>query len=232
MGSSRLPGKVLKDIAGKTMLERVVTRVRVCERVSEVVVATTVESADDAVVTECARLEAPVHRGSVLDVLDRYHGAACAHAAQAVVRVTSDCPLIDPRVVDEIIGAFVRDGSDYASNSIEHSYPRGLDAEVFTMAALERSHREARIDFERVHVTPYIYRHPEIFRLTSVRMAESHADLRWTVDTPEDLELARLLYARVGRDAFGWRDALAVVEADPTLRGVNQHIRQKALEEC
>ncbi len=135
-GSTRLPGKVLRDIGGATMLARVVRRVKRARRVDEVVVATTTEAADDAVVAECAKIGAGVFRGSELDVLGRYYRAACAAQAEVVVRITSDCPLIDPELVDRVIDARAAHDVDYVSNSLEKTYPRGVDAEAMTFAAL------------------------------------------------------------------------------------------------
>lgn len=233
MGSSRLPGKVLADVAGETMLVRVVTRLARARWVDAVVVATSTLPADDAVAEEAARLGVAVFRGSEDDVLDRYLGAARREGADWVVRVTADCPLVDPELVDGLVARFAEAGPDYASNSLERTYPRGLDVEVFTRAALETAAAEATSTHERVHVTPFLYQHPERFRLLSVTApgGEDHSHLRWTVDTAEDLELARRLYRRLGGDGFGWRDALAVVRAEPELADVNRGVRQKSLEE-
>lgn len=232
MGSSRLPGKVLMDIGGHTMLARVVRRLRRCASLDVVVVATSGLPADDAVAREADRLGAAVWRGSEDDVLDRYRGAAAAAAADVVVRVTADCPLIDPALVDHVVERFLAAGPDYASSSLERSFPRGLDVEVFSRGALEIAAREAREDFERVHVTPFLYRRPQRFRLLSVTADEDHGDLRWTVDSSADLELVRRIYRYLGDDdGFGWRDALRVVDEHPELREINRHVRQKELEE-
>jgi spore coat polysaccharide biosynthesis protein SpsF (cytidylyltransferase family) len=168
MGSTRLPGKVLMDLAGKTVLARVVSRLRRAERVDEIVVATTDSLADDAIVPECHQLKVEYFRGSENDVLDRYYQTARVCAAGAVVRITSDCPVIDPQLVDETIRLLQQQGGDYCSNVLPRTYPRGLDTEVFTVAALEQAWREARDPSEREHVTPYFYRHPELFRLVSL----------------------------------------------------------------
>jgi spore coat polysaccharide biosynthesis protein SpsF len=151
MGSTRLPGKVLRDIGGKTMLARVVRRMQCAASLSQVVVATTTSPADKAIVAECERLGIPAFRGDEQDVLDRYYQAAQAHRADVVVRVTSDCPLIDPGVVDEVVRAFLDAEPDYASNTLERTYPRGLDTEVMTMAALARAWREAQEPYQHAH---------------------------------------------------------------------------------
>src|SRR5277367_2863697 len=139
MGSTRLPGKVLIDLGGETVLARVIARLRRAELVKEIVVATTDSAADDAIVGECRRLDVPTFRGSESDVLDRYYWAARGCPASVVVRITSDCPLIDPQLVDETIRVFQQQQADYASNTFSRTYPRGLDAEAFTTAALEQA---------------------------------------------------------------------------------------------
>ena len=181
LGSSRLPGKVLMDLVGETVLERVVGRARRFALVDELIVATSTLPSDDAIVKECARIGVSVFRGSESDVLDRFVGAAAETDADVCVRLTADCPLLDPGVSDSIISVFMDadGGADYASNKIPQAFPRGLDTEVFSCDALERAAREARERYERVHVTPYIYRHPEIFTLISVTSEVDRADWRW-----------------------------------------------------
>lgn len=229
--SARLPRKVLGDIGGETMLGRVVRRLQRARRLDEVVIAAAADT-DESLVAEGRRLGVHVWVGSELDVLDRFVGAARAWQADVVVRVPSDCPLIDPGVVDEVVAAFWDRGVDYVSNTVERTFPRGLDCEAVSVAALERAWREARLPYERVHVTPYIYEHPELFRLWLHRSGGDYSNLRWTVDEPADLRLVRVLYARLGnRDDFTWREALAVVEADPALAAINAPVRHKELTE-
>lgn len=232
MGSTRLPGKVLMDIAGRSMLAWVVSRTRCAAAIDEVVVATTESPADDAIVAECASMDVPVFRGSEDDLLDRYHRAAEAFEADTVVRITSDCPLIDPEVIDRVVAEFTDNPVDYACNTLARCYPRGLDVEVFSRAALEEAWHRADRPHERVHVTPYIHGNPKRFKLRSVPCEDDHSDLRWTVDTAEDLEAVRgIAEALGGRDDFGWRDALEVVRRNPHLADINRSVRQKALEE-
>jgi len=229
-GSTRLPGKVLADVAGRSMLARVCERLGRAETIDRVIVATTTGPADRAVAAECARLGVACFRGSEGDVLGRYHGAAAACGAGVVVRVTADCPLIDPEVVDRVVLAFLDARPDYASNTLTRTWPRGLDAEVFPAAALARAHREARLPYEREHVTPYFYGHPERFRLQSVTGPGRLAHHRWTVDTPDDLRLIRTIYARLGPDGtFSWRDAARLFDREPALADLNRHVRQKPL---
>jgi spore coat polysaccharide biosynthesis protein SpsF len=230
MGSTRLPGKVLMDLGGETVLARVVGRLRRAMLVNEIIVATTDSVADDAIVQECHRLEVPSFRGSENDVLDRYYQAARVFAAGVVVRTTSDCPAIDPELVDETIVVFQQQGGDYASNSFPRTYPRGLDTEVFTMDAIERAWHNTREPYEREHVTPYFYEHPELFRLVSLRGRIDYSEYRWTLDTAEDLQLLRTMYARFGNlDAFSWGEAIQLMEREPELAELNSGVVQKAL---
>jgi spore coat polysaccharide biosynthesis protein SpsF len=230
MGSSRLPGKVLMDLGGETVLARVINRMRRSVMVDEVVVATTQASADDAIISECERLAVSSFRGPEDNVLDRYYQAAQFCKAEVLVRITSDCPLIDPVLVDETISLFHERRADYASNTIVHTYPRGLDTEVFSRLALERVWAEAVKPYEREHVTPHFYEHPELFRIASARGGTDYSCYRWTLDTPEDLQLIRKIYQRFGnQDTFGWREAVALMEREPELADLNSHVLQKSL---
>jgi spore coat polysaccharide biosynthesis protein SpsF len=230
MGSTRLPGKVLMDLGGETVLARVVARLRRATLVNEIAVATTNFVADEAIVRECRRLEVPFFRGSENDVLDRYYQAARVFAAGTVVRITSDCPAIDPDLVDETIRVFQHQQGDYASNSFPRTYPRGLDTEVFTMNALEQAWREAHKPYEREHVTPYFYENPELFRSVSLHGRSDYSQYRWTLDTAEDLELLRTMYARFGNlDDFTWGEAIQLMEREPELAELNSRVVQKAL---
>ena len=232
MGSTRLPGKVLKDIGGKTMLARVVRRAQRATLLDRIVVATTVEPSDDVIVAECQRLGVSIFRGDEQDVLDRYYRAAKAYEAEAVVRITSDCPLIDPEVIDSVVCAFLDKKPDCASNALVRTYPRGLGTSVMTMAALTRTWHEAREPYQRTHVTVYIHQNPGLFRLLAVMGETDYSSYRWTVDTPEDLAFVRAVYAHLGNDdTFSWRDVLEILAQEPELMELNRHIRQKALTE-
>jgi spore coat polysaccharide biosynthesis protein SpsF len=196
----------------------------------DVMVAATDSAADDAIMSECERQGVCCFRGSEDDVLDRYYQAAQGCDADAIVRITSDCPLIDPGLVDEAVSVFWDQRADYASNTIVHTYPRGLDTEVFSRAALECAWAGAAKSYEREHVTPYFYEHPELFRIASICWPVDRSHLRWTLDTAEDLELIRKIYSRFGnRDTFGWQEALALVEREPELAELNSHVLQKPL---
>jgi spore coat polysaccharide biosynthesis protein SpsF len=234
-GSTRLPGKVLQDLDGRTVLERVIDRVAQFTMIDELIVATSDHPSDDPIVDESARARIDTFRGSEADVLDRFVGAAEYTNADVCVRLTADCPLLDPGVSDSIISLFLEaDGAvDYASNKIPQSFPRGLDTEVFSRDALTQTARRARQQYERVHVTAYMYRHPEIFNLLSVTSDVDRADWRWTIDTAEDLEFVRQIYRRLGGiEKFSWSDVLNILEDEPELMWINSHVRQKAIEQA
>jgi spore coat polysaccharide biosynthesis protein SpsF len=232
MSSTRLPGKVMMDLGGETVLARVVRRVSRAALIGEMVIATTHKTTDDAIVRECNRLGVAYFRGSEDDVLDRYYGAARENGAEAVVRITSDCPMIEPEISDSVVRTFLEQRPDYASNTLERTYPRGLDTEIITFDALARSWKEGTKPYERTHVTPYIYEHPHLFRLLHVKGEHDYSQHRWTLDTPEDLVFLRAVYDRLGNvDTFHWRDVLAVLDRESELLRLNQHVRQKALHE-
>jgi spore coat polysaccharide biosynthesis protein SpsF len=232
MDSSRLPGKVLKDIAGKPMLWHVVERARRARLVDEVVVATTTEASDEAIEAFCKQNAYSYHRGSLHDVLDRFYQAAKRYQADVIVRLTADCPLLDPGVVDHTIEEFQRRGVDFAANRLpppfKRTYPIGLDTEVCSFAALEKAWMEAKAPYEREHVMPYLYDVDGRFKVLRVDNEIDYGDLRWTVDTPEDLELVRQIFARLSdQPDFTWLDVLALFEREPELALINNQIKHK-----
>lgn len=229
MGAARLPGKVLMDIAGKTMLELVVERVKKSKKLDRVVIATTTKPEDDAIVTLCHEREWDYFRGSELDVLDRYYRAALQFNANAIVRICADCPLIDAEVIDKAVGKFLLEKVCYVSNSQKRTYPRGLDVEVFRFKTLQLAWVSDLNPAWREHVTPFIYNHPEMFSIGHVVTGTDYSDNRWTVDTPEDLEFIRRIYEHFGGRNFGWRDVLDYLEYHPELRAINAHIKQKVV---
>jgi spore coat polysaccharide biosynthesis protein SpsF len=230
MGSTRLPGKVLKDLAGETMLARVVGRLRCANRINELLVATTDHPGDGVIVDECQKLSVRVSRGDQEDVLDRYFKAAEFASADVVVRITSDCPLIDPEITDKTIQAFLDKAPDYAANTLVRTYPRGLDTEVISMNALAQAWQQAHNPYEREHVTPYIIEHPGLFKLLSVTGDRDYSAHRWTVDTPEDLEFAKAVYARLRSDGkFSWRAVIDLLDREPELLELNRLVVQKSV---
>ncbi len=229
MGSTRLPGKVMHDLCGDTMLARGIQRLRAASSLADVVIATTTGTEDDVIVLEAKRLDTQVYRGSVHDVLDRYLGAARASNAEAIVRVTSDCPLIDPGVVDRVV-AKLTGAIDYASNTHDiQTFPRGLDCEVFHRDTLERMARMATSKAAREHVTVFVREQPQVFRTDQLLAETNDSDLRWTVDTDADLTLVRRLYERysLASRTVDYRDIVRGVRAEPALQAINAHIPQK-----
>ncbi len=280
MGSSRLPGKVLLDIAGQPMLARVVERARWAKTVDQVIVATTTEPADDPVADFCHAHAYPCYRGSLQDVLDRYYQAARLFQVSVIVRLTADCPLIDPALIDQTVQAFRAGDYDFACNRLPppygRTYPIGLDVEVCTFEALQRAWREADQLHQREHVMPYLYEKarsvhrgvmsdagiqdtpvigqplPAItgdapqgyFRVLLLDYSLDHGSLRWTVDTPQDLELVRQIYAHLSGRAdeeqsdngckehrFSWLEVLALFQREPSLAQINAGVRHKTYQE-
>lgn len=234
MGATRLPGKTLLDIGGEPMLGRVVRRAVRAGSLDGMVVATTCESQDDPIAAAASTMDVGVFRGDEQDVLDRYYKAADAVDADVVVRLTADCPLIDPDVIDRVVVGFLNASPpvDFASNTLRRSYPQGLDVEAVSFTALEQAWEKAEPGYMRSHVMPFIYRQPERFRLLSVTQDVDLSHLRWTVDTEDDLDFVRAVYERMGNDdAFSWREAVRALMAEPGLVRMNAHVRQKALEE-
>jgi spore coat polysaccharide biosynthesis protein SpsF len=232
LNSERLPGKILADIEGQTMLERVVRRVQNSTAVDETVVATTDRPADDVTEAKAQQLGVRVVRGSEEDVLDRYRQAAAEANADHIVRVSADSPFADPQVIDQTVYTYLRARPDYASNKLEPSFPLGLDVEIFSRAALERAWTEAIEAFERSHVTYYMYSNPERFSLVPVTTSPNRHTWRWTVDTPADLEFARAIFNRLnGSNDFSWTDVVSLIEREPALAEINSHITAKPVTE-
>ena len=226
VGSSRLPGKVLMPIAGRPMVEHVLHRADAIDAVDEVVAALPDIAEDDPLAEVVRATGTRVVRGSPGDVLARYAAAATASAAEIVVRITADCPLLSPEVSGRVLAAFA--DCDYASNTVVRTFPRGLDTEVFSRKALERAHAEARDPVEREHVTPFLYGHPDRFVLRQVIDALDRSALRWTVDTPADMAFVSAVYEELGA-CFEMRDVLALLTKRPELNALNQGSVQKPL---
>jgi len=222
MTSTRLPGKVLADLGGQPLLGHMLARVRRAERLDATWVATTANATDDAVAALCEAQGVPVFRGDEADVLGRFVGAAKAARADVVVRLTADCPMMDPGLIDEAVARRAAGGFDYLSNAGERTYPDGLDIEVFTRAALDEAAEKAHMPFHREHVTPYLRTgmYADIptgaFKVGSVEGPADFSHLRWTVDTPDDLERVRAMVDALPEN-YTWMDALALVTRRPEL---------------
>lgn len=198
MRSTRLPGKVLLPLGGKTVLENVVDRVRQAKLIGRVIVATSTEPADDAIANLCRQKQIDYFRGSHEDVLDRYYQAAKHFGAEHICRITADCPLIDPAVIDETAKQYLAGGYDYASNSHPvATYPDGFDIWIFSFAALEKSWQDAKLPSEREHVTSYIWNHPEKFKILNVKNNLDLSAYRLTIDEERDYQALKLIVEQI-----------------------------------
>jgi spore coat polysaccharide biosynthesis protein SpsF len=235
MSSTRLPGKVMRILGNKTVLAHVIDRAKTIPQVNAVVVATTTDPESNVIVTEATRRGAEIYRGSEHDVLARYFEAAQLFQADVVIRITSDCPLIDPGLVGDMVREYLASQEtetpiDYLSNGLERTFPRGLDAEVFGFKVLEIANAEAVEKYQREHVTPFIYENPIRFRVRSYKRSVDLSRHRWTLDTPEDWEfLSAVFNALADRASITTQDVLDLLERSPALLGTNANVQQKRL---
>jgi spore coat polysaccharide biosynthesis protein SpsF len=229
MGSTRLPGKVLSDLSGESMLARVINRSRRAKTLDELVIATSTMPADEAIAELCVARGWQCFRGSEDDVLDRYYRAALAHHADVVVRITSDCPLIDPELIDIHVNRMQsrRHEVDFVTNMMRQSFPLGLAVEVMPIDVLARMHRLSTTAYLREHVTTLAYEKPEWFVVDHVLNDKDLSWMRWTVDTAEDLDFVRRIYECFGHDRFSWREVLPVLEQHPDWLDINRRVVQK-----
>ncbi len=232
IGSTRLPGKILMPLRGHPMLWHVVTRVRATPSISEVVVATTTEERDEPVRTFCAGAGIACFSGSENDVLDRFYQAAVRHHADPIVRITADCPMVDPGVIEQVLAMYATGNFDHvgvatgagAAFERQGRFPDGLDAECFSFAAVERAWREATAPSDREHVTPFIWREAGRFRLAGLRPDADYSTLRWTVDNAADFQFAEQIYDALydEKRMFGMHDVLQYLAKHPDLTELNQ----------
>jgi spore coat polysaccharide biosynthesis protein SpsF len=231
MTSTRLPGKVLLPVLGKPLLEYQIERLQRVTLADEVVIATTVNPTDQPIVDLCDRLGTSVYRGDEADVLSRYYEAACTYGASVIVRVTSDCPLIDPQIIDTVIQHYLdhQPTTDYVSNTLRRTLPRGMDTEVFSMQALTEAYQEATVQPDREHVTPFIHQQPDRFTMTPVIYDDDQSQHRWTVDTPEDFALIQKILVALYHNCpkFTLADCLNLLKQNPEWRLINAHVEQK-----
>ena len=225
MGSTRLPNKVLREIKGKPMLWYVINRLKFCKNISEVILATTQAQADDPIEGFARENGINYFRGSENDVLDRYYQCAKKYSVEVIVRITADCPLIDPEVVDKVVETFLdhENDCDYASNVLPPTFPDGLDTEVFWFKSLEKAWNEAKYTSEREHVTSYIYKNPDKFKLLNVESNIDYSDLRWTVDTENDFNFVKEVYEKIGKEneIFYMKDIIELIEVIPEIKAIN-----------
>jgi glutamate-1-semialdehyde 2,1-aminomutase len=224
MGSTRLPNKVMKPIGGVPMIELLLARLAKSQQIDQIVLATSTEERNTPLVEHVQKLGYTCVRGSESDVLDRYLVAARQAKADVVVRITGDCPLIDPALVDQVIAKFEAEGVDYLSNTSPASYPDGLDTEVFTLQALERAGRESQDSFDHEHVTPYL-RKPGLYKTGAMQHSEDLSDLRWTVDEPADFDVVSQVFAHFAPNIhFSWTEVLGLQRSQPALFAANHNI--------
>ncbi len=251
MSSSRLPGKILADIAGQPMLQRVFIRTSRAVTVTETIFATTTDPSDDPVAQYCDFSGIPFTRGSLYDVLDRYYQAAKGAKADVVVRITADCPVIDPALIDDVVNTLLQGEYGFVCNRLpppwHRTYPVGLDVEACTFKVLAKAWKEAKEPQHREHAMPYFYEgvklsavsrqlsvgiSPRGFRVALLNYTTDFGDYRWTVDTPEDLEFIRQVYSHFnGRDDFTWKEVLELVHAEPQLMQINSMVKHKNLKD-
>jgi spore coat polysaccharide biosynthesis protein SpsF len=224
MGSSRLPGKVLRAVGGRTVLAHVLSRAQMIEAADTVCCATSTDAADDAIAEEAAGIGVEVFRGSLDDVLDRYARAAAWLEAGVVMRVTCDCPLLDPAVCADVIRLRETEQVDYAANNFLPTWPHGLDCEVFTRAALQRAEANALAPYEREHVTPWIRNSPELSKANLDGPGGKVASMRWTLDYPEDLQFLEVLSRHCDLSTTTrWQDIAAVIDRNPGILAINRN---------
>ena len=231
MVSTRLSGKVMKELEGKTVLEHVIERVKQSKMIEEIIIATTVHGRDDVIESEALRCGVKAFRGSEDDVLSRYYYAAKENEIDVIVRITSDCPLIDWKIIDKVISKFMENEYDIVTNAglelEQRTFPRGLDLEVFSFSVLSNAFNNATEKYQREHVSPYIYETSETVYVLQNTM--DYSKYRWTLDTEEDWILINQIFKRLykGGDNFGLMEVIELMEKEPELVEINKHIEQK-----
>lgn len=226
MSSTRLPGKVLKKVLGKTLLEHQLDRIRSASKLDRIVVATSTSVSDSVIADLCREKKIECFRGSENDVLGRYYECAKSIGADTIVRLTADCPLSDPDIVDKVVGLFLASGADYAGNTVPPNtskFPDGTDVEVFTMASLERANKECKDPHDREHVTFYFWKHNNGFKLAQLANSKDYSKYRFTVDYPEDFEVVKfILKALDKRKSFGHVDEIIeILDSNPEVKAKN-----------
>ena len=228
MGSTRLPGKVMKLLSGKPMLWHIIDRLKFSKKIDRIIIATTVKEDDKVIVKLSKEIGIDAFSGSPEDVLDRYYQSASFFNVKHIIRITADCPLIDPVIVDETVDYYQKKNCDYVSNTINPSYPDGLDTEIFSFETLERAWGEAVTPSEREHVTPYIYNHSEIFKIYNYANDVDRSHMRWVVDEAADYKFIAEVYKRLYREGeiFYMNDVLDLLSKHPELNDINKNIKR------
>lgn len=231
MGSTRLPGKILKKINDNVILDYVIDRLRLCKKLDNIILATTTSKKDDVLEQYSVEKKIDYFRGNEEDVLGRYYYTAKKYKADIIVRITSDCPLIDPEIVDKVIEKHIECNSNYTANTIKRTYPRGLDVEVFNFNVLEANFKNANEKYQREHVTPYIKEHPEKFKLENVEAKGKlkRPEIRITIDTIEDFKLVKKIIQNFNNLNFKAEDIIDFLDKNPDLLEINKNIKQKSV---
>ena len=226
MGSTRLPGKVMMDLVGKPMLWHVINRVKPAKMLNDIVIATTALNEDKQILELASEMGIKSYAGGEDDVLDRYYQAAIIYKADVIVRITADCPLIDPNVIDRAIEFYLNHDFDYISTAIEPTYPDGLDTEILSFGVLKRAWKEATLASEREHVTPYIWKNPQLFKIKNLENDKDLSYMRWSVDEERDLEFVREIYKRLYKEGemFYMGNVLNLLKKHPELMDINKGI--------
>ena len=231
MTSTRLPGKVMEIVCDKPLLEHLINRLKTIRSADQIVIATTVNETDNQIVSLCKKLDTLYYRGSEEDVLGRYYEAAVEYGGDVIIRITSDCPLIDPHIVDQVIAYYVdnKDNVDYVSNCLNRTYPKGMGVEVFPSSILKEAYEEAKEAHDREHVTPFIKNRYSRYRLGDIEHSTDLSHYRLTVDTPEDMELIRRIFESlyVENPEFTMKDILSKMAANPDWIKINSHVKQR-----
>ena len=228
MSSTRLPGKVLLPLGGKTVLEHIIERVKDSKKIDKIIVATSDRKEDDRIVQLCQKANIDCFRGSENDVLDRYYQAAKYFRFLNIARITGDCPLIDPEIVDQVIELYQKENLDYATNVIPPTFPAGLDVEIFFFKALKKAWQETKMKSEKEHVTIYMWQNPKLFRQKHLNNPIDLSGKRWTLDNPEDYEFIKKIYDNLYpiKPKFRMNDILEFLGANPELEKINKSIKR------
>lgn len=232
MNSIRLPGKVMLQLAGGSVLQHIIDRLKDCNNVSVVVIATTDNVIDDVIADFANKNSVRLFRGSESDVLSRFYHAACQNSLEVIVRVTADSPLVDPEIIDEMVSAYLKSGKvDYLSNTLKHTFPLGFGVEIFSFEALKQAYEQADKDYEREHVTPFIYEHPGKFILKNFEYRNGLSKYRLTLDTAEDYQLIKQIYEHLFHDnqKFRLADVIEYLEKNQDIAMINTNVKQKEI---
>ena len=231
-GSTRFPNKVFADINGKPLLWHVIDRLKHAKMIDDIIVATTNNSKDDSILSWCNENNVKCFRGSEDDVLNRYYCASVAFPSEYVVRITADDPFKEPSVIDDVISKLLEDGLDLVTNNYPPSFPEGLDCEAFSFSVLELMEKSAKDVFEREHVTQFVYRHPDRFKIGNIVSEKDLSSLRWTIDNKEDYQMVKAIYANRKSGSKGillMKEILEILDENPEIKLINADVKRSAM---